>query len=118
MIHYGKECVLAKFKFIYWLVEFLLSGEDFVFDWNEGNLTKSEDKHGITPEMVESAFQDESMLVLGEQYQPIVNEDRYGVVAKCSTGEHLFICFTIRFGMIRPISTRLANKKERSSYDD
>ena len=57
---------MAKFKFIYWLVEFLLSGEDFIFDWNEGNSTKSEEKHGVSLEMVESAFQDGLLLALGE----------------------------------------------------
>lgn len=109
---------MAKFKFIYWLVEFLLSGEDFIFDWDEGNLVKSENKHGVSLDMVESAFLDGSLLALGEQYQPIVNEDRYGIIAKCITGEILFICFTIRSGKIRPISARLANKKERGVYDN
>lgn len=115
MLHYFGES-LAKFKFIHWLVEFLLSDEDFIFDWDEGNSTKNEEKHSITIKMVESAFQDSSLLALGEQYQPSVDEARYGFIAKCRTGEILFICFTLRSGKIRPISARVANKNERNTY--
>lgn len=108
---------MAKFKFIYWLLEFLLSNEDFIFEWDEGNSTKNEEKHGVTLEMIESAFKDSSLLALGEQYQPIVDEARYGFIAKCATGEILFICFTIRSGKVRPISARLASISERNIYD-
>ena len=108
---------MAKFKYIYWLVEFLLSERDFLFDWDEGNSGKSKDKHGVTIEMVESSFEDSNLLALGEQYQPIVDEDRYGIIAKTINGELLFICFTIRDGKLRPISARPVNKKERRIYD-
>lgn len=109
---------MAKFKFIYWLVEFVLSTENFIFDWDGGNSTKSKDKHGITVDIVESAFSDENLLALGEQFQPIVNESRYGVIAKSIDSNILFICFTIRDKKIRVISTRLANEKERSFYEE
>ena len=110
--------ILAKFKYIYWLVEFLLSERVFLFDWDDGNSGKSEDKHGVTIEMVESSFEDSNLLALGEQYQPVVNEDRYGIIAKSICGELLFVCFTIRDAKLRPISARPANKKERSIYDN
>jgi uncharacterized protein len=108
---------VAKFKFIYWLVEFLSSNEEFIFDWNDGNSLKSKKKHDVTTDMIESAFGDNSLLALGEQYQPMVNEERYGVIAQSLSGPILFICFTIREGRIRPISARPASKKERSIYD-
>tara|TARA_Y100000780_G_scaffold232594_1_gene268653 strand:- start:324255 stop:324584 length:330 start_codon:yes stop_codon:yes gene_type:complete len=109
---------LAKFKYIEWLLEFLLSSSGFLFEWDEGNIEKSEKKHGVSTTMVESAFEDINILALGEQYQPKCEEDRYGILAKTFTSEVLFVCFTIREGKIRPISARLANKKERSIYDE
>lgn len=113
-----KGASLAKFRYVYWLVEFLLSSECFSFDWDEANSTKSEEKHGVTVDMIESAFDDNKLLALGEQYQPVVKEGRYGVIGKCVTGETLFICFTLRAGKIRAISARPANKRERSVYDE
>lgn len=107
---------MAKFKFVMWLLEFLVSREDLIFDWDEGNLTKSSDKHGIEIELIEACFDDPNLLALGEQYQPETDEARYGIIAKPYSGEALFVCFTIREGRIRPISARLANKKERSIY--
>lgn len=108
---------MAKFKYIHWLLEFLLSNSDFIFEWDKGNSYKSQEKHSVTVNMVESAFMDINILPLGEQYQPEVVEARYGLIAKAITGEILFICFTIREGKIRPISARLANKKERGIYE-
>jgi hypothetical protein len=108
---------LAKFKFILWLVEFLNTQSILSFEWDDGNSTKSLDKHGVENSIVESAFYDQMVLALGEQYQPIVNESRYGIIAKSSAGSILFICFTIRNGKIRCISSRPANKNERSLYD-
>ncbi len=108
---------MAKFRFIYWLLEYLLSQEMFVFDWDDGNTTKSEEKHGIEISIIESCFYDQDLMALGEQYQPIVNESRYGIIAKADTNEVCFICFTIRDYKIRPISARKANQKERGFYE-
>ena len=81
-----------------------------------GNLVKSSEKHGIENTLVESVFKDEDILALGEQYQPSVNEIRYGVIGKASDGAILFVVFTIRRGKIRPISSRMANQKEKDVY--
>ena len=58
---------MAKFEFVYWLLEYLLSQEQFVFEWDEGNSYKSEDKHGVTVDEIESCFYDLDLLALGEQ---------------------------------------------------
>ena len=99
-------------------MEYLQSQAEFLFEWDEGNMFKSEDKHGVTLEMVESCFLDNNLIALGEQYHPSTSEDRYGMIGKTNTEEILFACFTIRNGKIRPISARLANKKERSIYEE
>ena len=108
---------MAKFKFVYWLLEFLISQDNFVFEWDEGNLSKNKSKHGVVVDEIESVFEDENMAVLGEQYQPVVSEDRYGLIGKAASEEILFVCFTIRQGRIRVISARFANKKERNFYE-
>ncbi len=109
---------MAKFRFVYWLLEFLKSKEGFIFEWDDGNISKSEDKHGVTIDMVESCFDDVDLLAIGEQYSPVVNEERYGVIGRSLSNDVFFICFTIRRGVIRPISARLANKKERRVYEE
>jgi len=114
----GRRNSLANFKFVYWLLEYLQSQAEFLFEWDEGNMFKSEDKHGVTLEMVESCFLDNNLIALGEQYHPHTSEDRYGMIGKTNTEEILFACFTIRNGKIRPISARFANKKERSVYEE
>lgn len=108
---------MAKFLYIEWLLEFLLSQTDFIFEWDDGNSSKSLEKHGIDNDFVESTFNDSNLMALGEQFQPIVNEARYGILGRALNGEVLFVCFTIREGRIRPISSRIANQKERGLYD-
>jgi len=108
---------MAKFQYIEWLIEYLFSQVVFVFEWDDGNSSKIFEKHGIENEMVESAFYDLQLLVLGKQYQPIANEDRYGIIGKATNGDILFICFTFRGNKVRPISSRFANLKERRLYE-
>lgn len=108
---------MAKFLYIEWLLEFLISQPDFVFEWDDGNSSKSFEKHGINNDLVESIFNDPNLLALGEQFHPPVNEARYGILGQAINGEVLFVCFTIREGKLRPISSRVANQKERGLYD-
>jgi len=112
-----KEGWVAKFKYIQWLMTFLEAYDFFVFEWDAGNSNKSEDKHGVNLEQIESCFIDEKIMPLGIQFEPEVKEDRYGIIAKDCEGTILFVCFTIRDGKIRPVSGRLANKKEREMYE-
>lgn len=108
---------MAKFQFIQWLITFLEDFENFIFEWDSGNSMKSEKKHGITTERIESCFFDIKILPLGVQTEPKTTEERYGVIAKDVEGKVLFICFTIRQKKIRPISARLANKRKRAIYE-
>ncbi len=109
---------MAKFRYVFWLREFLRSQQNLLFEWDEGNSDKSEQKHGVTAEMVESCFRDNLLCALGEQYEPVISEIRYGILAKAKTGEILFVCFAIRDRKIRPISARKASKKERKFYEE
>ena len=108
---------MTKFKYIQWLVLLFESCDIFLFDWNYGNSEKSEEKHGIKIEQIESCFLDEKILSLGIQIEPEIKEDRYAIIAKSYDSKILFVCFTLRDGKIRPISARAANKKERLIYE-
>ena len=108
---------MAKFRFIQWLVEWLVSQEVFQFAWDLGNNSKSLDKHKVTIEEIEEIFEmNEALRALGEQVNPEADEPRFGVLGITKIGRHLFVCFTLRATGIRIISARDMNKKERKLY--
>ena len=108
---------MAKFRFIQWLVEWLLSQGNFQFEWDLGNQTKSHQKHKVTSDEIEDVFSmPEAIRALGEQTSPEVHEPRFGILGVTKKGRHLFICFTLRGAGIRVISAREMSQKERMLY--
>lgn len=108
---------MAKFRFISWLVDWVLTQGDFKFEWDSGNEAKSVIKHGITCREAESVFeQPEAIRALGEQASPEASEPRYGVLGITTNGKRVFVCFTMRASGIRIISIREMNRKEREQY--
>ena len=108
---------MAKFEYVLWLVEYLKK-PIFKFQWDSGNESKSQQKHGILASEAEEIFYDKDILPLGIQTQPLPNEIRFGVIGKTSTDKILFVCFTVRELEIRIISTRKASKQEREIYEE
>lgn len=109
---------MAKFMRITWLLDFLLS-EAFDFEWDEGNNTKSQSKHGVTPKETQEVFSGQVIFPLGIQISPkIEHEERFGILGATSAGKKLFISFTIRSANVRVISARPMNKTERELYED
>lgn len=108
---------MAQFLPVKWLLSFLIFSQKFEFDWDDGNSTKNLEKHGVDKLTIEGTFNDLDLIALGVQIQPRLEEPRYGVVGKSLNEKILFVCFTIRGKKIRPISSRLANVKERMIYD-
>jgi uncharacterized DUF497 family protein len=109
---------MGQFKFFKWLAFWYEQEDQFIFDWDEGNLTKSKVKHGVDFDEVESVFNIKSGVVLGKQVSPPVQELRICVVGPAFTGRVLSVVFTLRDGRVRPISSRIANKKERDLYEE
>lgn len=107
---------MAQFVFSEWLVKFIAK-KNFQFEWDTGNRVKSFYKHGIDYLEAEDAFNDAALIELGIQISPIVNEDRFGIIAQTNKGKLLFVAFTIRGRKIRIISARHANSKERELYE-
>lgn len=111
---------MAKFEFNEWIVAWLLSQNFFKFQWDVGNSTKNQDKHGITCEEAESVFNNiHALKALGTQISPVVNETRYGAFGMTDEGKPIFICFTIKENtFVRIISIRKLNRKEVSIYEE
>ena len=87
------------------------------FEWDKGNIDKSYQKHGITPNEAEQVFTDEDV----QEEKDIKHQEkekRYIAIGKNATDKILFIVFTMRKNKIRVISARIANQKERRLYEE
>ena len=109
---------MGQFKFTLWLAYWYLQNDSFIFEWDNGNLTKSLSKHGIDSTEVESTFELRMAVPIGRQVSPEVSEERLCIVGPGHSGRLLAIVFTLRDGRVRPISSRIANKKERNLYEE
>ena len=85
------------------------------FDWDDGNLLKNWEKHGVSASECEQVFFNHPVVtspdVLHSSY-----EARFYTLGKSDSGKHLFIVFTVRSNLIRIISARDMNRKERDAY--
>lgn len=86
------------------------------FEWDKGNVDKSYEKHGITPNEAEEVFVDEDVL-LQDDISHSQKEERLTAIGKTTQNNILFIAFTVRGTKIRIISARRANIKERREYE-
>lgn len=109
---------MAKFKFVEWLLPWLLETTRFEFEWDEGNRTKSAAKHAVATQEAEEVFMSGQAAPLGVQISPETCEERLGIVGPTSVGRILHVVFTMRGGKVRPVSARPAHKKEREFYEE
>jgi len=84
------------------------------FDWDNGNLQKAQ-KHGHSPDEIESVFRDEKAVVRADAKHSGI-EERFNIVGKSQAENYLYITFTIRDEKIRPISVRKAKDKEKRAF--
>lgn len=87
------------------------------FEWDQGNIDKSFEKHGIAPGESEEIFLDENLRVVPD-VKYAQTEDRKIALGKTLKGRMLFAVFTLRGRKIRVISARPANRKERRIYEE
>lgn len=86
------------------------------FEWDDGNQDKNLMKHGVTNGECEEAFSDDRKVVR-EDRKHAHAESRHYLIGRTNNGRILFISFTVRKKMIRVISARDINKKERTYYE-
>ena len=109
---------MAAFRFVEWLLLWLLETDVIEFQWDTGNRSKNRVKHDISTLEVEEVFILGLAIPLGIQIRPAVEEERLGLVGPTKAGRVLQVVFTLREGKVRPISARPASKKERKEYGE
>lgn len=109
---------MGQFKFVVWLAYWYLQNETFDFEWDSANMTKSSTKHGVSVDEVESLFALKIAVPIGRQVSPEVDEERLCVVGPAISGKFISVVFTLRDGRVRPISSRIASRKERRLYEE
>ena len=86
------------------------------FDWDEGNLLKNWEKHGVTVAECEQVFFNRPLLAQPDERHSSA-EARFYLLGTTDSGRRLFVAFMIREERIRVISARDQSRKERRSYE-
>ena len=86
------------------------------FDWDAGNRGKSLKKHGVTDHESEEVFFDEKKKIFTDELHSGV-EERYILLGQTKQMRMLFVVFTKRKNMIRIISSRPLDRKEKQLYE-
>lgn len=91
----------------------LLNGKGF--DRDKGNAEKNWIRHKVTKYESEQVFFNEPLVVADDEKHSQI-EKRWYALGKTDAGRLLFLVFTIHNDLIRVISARDMNKKEREVY--
>lgn len=86
------------------------------FQWDAGNLVKNWEKHQVSAEECEEVFFNQPLLTAVDLPHS-QTERRYFALGSTDAGRHLFVAFTIRETLIRVISARDMNRRERKEYE-
>lgn len=87
------------------------------FDWDKANSEKNWIKHKVSKIECEQVFFN-LPLIVSDDTKHSVSEKRWYLLGRTDQNRKLFIVFTIRKNLIRVISARNMNKKEREIYDE
>jgi uncharacterized DUF497 family protein len=85
------------------------------FDWDEANVAKNWERHGVTPEEAEDVFFHDPFVLRSDPGHS-KREKRYRALGKTSQDRRLFVAFTIRGNLIRAISVRDMSRRENEEY--
>lgn len=80
------------------------------FAWDEGNINKNSDKHGISKNECEELFFNQPLFVASDEKHSIT-EIRCYDLGKTDESSLLFVVFTIRNNKIHVISARDMSRK-------
>ncbi len=87
------------------------------FDWDEGNLLKNLEKHGVSTSECEQVFFNRPLIAAPDTGHS-GNEARFYVLGQTDTGRTLFVVLTVRRNLLRIISARDMNRKEREINEE
>ena len=92
--------------------------EDFVgFQWDEGNADKNRIIHNVENWEGEQVFFNVPLLILGD-LKHSATEERWAAFGRTDDGRLLVVVFTKRGNLVRIISARDMNRKERKFYEE
>ncbi|MEA3522843.1 MAG: BrnT family toxin [Campylobacterota bacterium] len=86
------------------------------FEWDDGNIHKNENKHGLKWTAIEEVFFNEPLLIV-EDFKHSEKECRCVALGRNDFNDLVTVVFTIRNNHIRVISARAMSKKERIVYE-
>jgi len=87
------------------------------FEWDQKNIDKNLIKYNVENWECEQIFFNDPLIVLDDPKYSIA-ENRLAAFGKTDAGRLLVVIFTIRSRLIRVISTRKMNRKERKFYEE
>jgi hypothetical protein len=87
------------------------------FEWDEGNLLKNWERHGVSASECEQVFFNRPLVSLPDRAHSDA-EPRFYALGQTDVARYLFIAFTVRNDLIRVISARDMSRKERKAYDE
>lgn len=87
------------------------------FQWDVGNSNKNLIKHNVENWECEQIFFNQPLLVLEDPGHSVI-EKRWAAFGKTDSMRFLVIIFTIRNSLLRIISARDMNQKERKYYEE
>ncbi len=86
------------------------------FQWDRGNSLKSWLKHHVTEGDAEEVFFNEPLLLATDEKHS-QQESRFRAMGYTDKNRYLYVVFMVRDNLIRVISARDMNKKERGIYE-
>ena len=87
------------------------------FEWDQGNVEKNWLKHKVSPTECEQVFFNQPLLILGDPEHSI-SEKRFAAFGCTDAGRLLVVIFTKRRKLLRVISARKMNRRERKFYEE
>jgi uncharacterized protein len=85
------------------------------FEWDSGNIDKNRLKHNVEVFESEQVFFNAPLIIIPDEKHSTM-EIRYVALGKTNDGRNLTIVFTKRKQLLRIISARDMNKKEKNYY--
>ena len=87
------------------------------FQWDEGNINKNLHKHNVENWECEQIFFNEPLIILDDPKHSL-SEKRWAAFGRTDTGRLITTIFTKRGKLLRVISARDMNRKERIFYEE
>lgn len=87
-----------------------------MFEWDEGNRQKCR-KHGVTQEEIEAVLSGPTRCIAPD-IKHSGTEQRFVAIGRSPAGRPIFVVFTLRGDLIRPLSARYMHAKEVQRYEE